>query len=125
MATRSPYGIGEIFPPSDGFKKFILYREPYEYKDIWLILPETDESFRVTLEFLRKWMAPLYEGDTTFIETVLDHFWNFYHCEFEPGVYRVTTLPLSDAYSYNLGGDGLDMVTKLANRIKSALSWNY
>lgn len=125
MTRRSPFGIGEIFPPTEGFSKFILYREPYEEKDIWLILPETDESFRVTLTYLRSWLKPLYDNDEGFIETVLDHFWNFYHCELYPGIYRVNTLPLSDAYSYNLGGDGLDMVTKLANRIKSAISWNY
>ncbi len=122
MPSQGPFGIGEIFPPDSGFEKFILYREPYEYNDIWLILPDTDESFRVTLRYLRRWLKPLYNNDIGFIETALDHFWNFYHCEFTPGAYRVNTLPLSDAYSYNLGGDGLDMVTKLANRIKSAFA---
>lgn len=115
------FKIGEIRPPTSGFKRFIVYREPYETTDIWLIFPEEDESYRVNIRYLKWWMKPLFDNDTHFIDTVLDHFWNFYHCEFEPGVLRVNTLPLSDAYSYNLGGDGLDLVAKLANRIRSAL----
>jgi hypothetical protein len=108
-----------IRPPDNGFNRFILYREPYEGGTIWLILPEEDESYKVDLRYIRKWMPPLFDNDIHFVNTALDHFWNFYHCEFEPGFWRVTTLPLSDAYSYNLGSDGLDLVTKLANRIRS------
>lgn len=115
------FGIGEIHPPTEGFKKFILYREPYETTDIWLVFPETEETYRVNTKFIRRWMMPMFDNDRHFVDTVLDHFWNFYHCEFEPGVWRVNTLPLSDAYSYSLGGDGLDLVTKLANRIRTAL----
>jgi hypothetical protein len=121
MAGPGVFGIGEIRPPTDGFKKFILYREPYETELVWLIFPETEETYKVTLKFLRYWMPPMWENDQQFMLTALDHFWNFYHCMFEPGVWRVNTLPLSDAYSYNLGGDGLDLVTKLANRIRSTL----
>jgi len=113
--------IGEIHPPTSGFKRFIIYREPYEMEDMWLVFPEREETYRVNLKFLRQWMLPLFDNDEHFLNTALDHFWNFYHCEFEPGIYRVNTLPLSAAYSYNLGGDGLDIVTKLANRVRKTL----
>jgi len=117
------FPIGEIRPPTSGFKEFIIYREPGEDVDIWIILPEKDETYRVNIDYLRRWMMPMYDNDWQFIDSSLDHLWNFYHCKFVPGELRVTTLPLSDAYSYNLGGDGLDVVTKLVNRVKATLLW--
>jgi hypothetical protein len=121
MAGPGIFGIGEIRPPDDGFSKFVLYREPYEEEDIWIIFPETEETYKVNIKFLEYWLPKFYGNDIGFVGSTLDHFWNFYHCELRPGVFNVKTLPLSDAYSYNLGGDGLDLVAKLANRIRSAL----
>lgn len=110
-----------IRPPSSGFKKFILYREPYETQDLWIIFNDEDyESYKVNINFLRNWLLDLYNGDTHFVNLLLDHFWNMYHVELESGVLRINTLPLSQAYRYNLGGDGLSVITKLVNRAKKS-----
>jgi hypothetical protein len=116
-----PGKIGEIRPPTTGFERFILYREPYETTDIWLIFPDEDESYRINIEYVRKWLMPMYKHDSHFVDLALDHFWNFYHVQMKPGLWNVNTLPLSDAYDYNLGSDGLDMVTRLANKVRSWL----
>lgn len=108
--------VGEIKPPKKGFSRFIVYREPYEKVDIWLVFPDEDETYRIDLDYLRSWMLPLFSGNATFVEMALDHIWNFYHVELKPGKEGINTLPLSDAYDYNLGGDGLDQVAKIANK---------